>query len=57
MRDELIAALRACVDVLRRADPVWCEVMSVEQVTDAEWDAALARAEDAIDSAREARTA
>lgn len=53
MRDELIAALRACVDVLRRADPVWCEVMSVEQVTDAEWDRALALAEDALDAVQE----
>lgn len=53
MRDELIAALRACVDVLRRADPVWCEVMFVEQVTDAEWDAALARVDDALEAAQE----
>ena len=47
--EHLSAALAAAADVLRRADPVYCAVMGVEQITDVEWDAALALVENALD--------
>lgn len=51
--DGLVAALDAACDAMRRSDPVYCCVMGVEQVTDAQWDAALARVEDALDAVKE----
>lgn len=48
--DHLITALRACVDAMRRSDPVYADVMGVEQIGDIEWDAALALGEDALDA-------
>jgi hypothetical protein len=46
-------ALAMAVDVLRRADPAYCAAHQVEQITDAEWDAALEAAEDALEDAME----
>lgn len=54
MSDQLLAALTAAVDAMRRSDPTYCAAMGLEPVTDAEWDDALAAAEDALDAAREA---
>lgn len=51
--DELIAALAAAADAMRRSDPVWCSLMGVEQVSEVDWDAALARVEDALDAVRQ----
>lgn len=53
-RADFLAALTAAADAMRRSDPVWCRVMGVEHVTDAQWDDALALVEDALDAAREA---
>lgn len=47
--DQLMTALRAAADAMRRSDPVWCELHDVPQVSDAEWDDALAKVEDAVD--------
>lgn len=52
-REQLIAALQLAADAMRRADPGYCASHQVEQVTDAEWDAALARVEDALEAAQE----
>ena len=46
------AALRACVDVMRRSCPDYCAAHGVERASDAEWDRALEAAEDVIDDAR-----
>ncbi len=51
---DLLAALAAAADVMRRSDPVYCAALGVEATTDVEWDDALARVEDALDAAREA---
>jgi hypothetical protein len=51
---ELLAALAAAADVMRRSDPAWCLCMGVDATTDVEWDDALARVEDAIEAAKEA---
>lgn len=48
--DDIITALRACVDAMRRSDPVYCAALGVEQIGDVEWDAALALGEDALDA-------
>lgn len=53
MNDKLLAALRAAADAMRRSDPTWCAVMGVEQVSEIQWDAALAAAENALDAVRE----
>lgn len=57
MRDELtkelVRALIVAVDSMRRCDPVWCAAMNVKQVSDMEWDLALAIAEDALEAAQE----
>lgn len=49
----LIEALRLAADAMRRSDPVWCELMGVEQVSDVQWDDALAAVEDALDAMKE----
>lgn len=54
MSDDLITALRACVDAMRRSDPTYVAALGVEQVSDAQWDLALALGEDALDALREA---
>lgn len=54
MTDELIAALQAAADAMRRSDPTYCAAMDVAHVSDVEFDAALARVEDALDAVREA---
>lgn len=41
------------VDVLRRADPAWCECHGEDQVDDEEWDEVLAEAEDYIEEHRQ----
>jgi hypothetical protein len=51
--NQLVAALAAAADAMRRSDPVWCAVMGVEQTTDVQWDDALAAVEDALDAARQ----
>jgi hypothetical protein len=51
---DLITALAAACDAMRRSDPTWCLLHDCEQVTDVEWDDALALAEDALDAQREA---
>ena len=43
------AALAQAVDVMRRSDADYCAAHQVAQVTDAEWDAALEAAEDAME--------
>lgn len=53
MNIQVIEALRACIDAMRRSDPVYCAAMDAEQVSDVEWDAALAAGEDAIDAMQE----
>lgn len=40
------------VDVLRRADPAWCECKGEEPVDDEEWDEVLAEAEDYLEECR-----
>lgn len=54
MSDDIITALRACVDAMRRSDPTYCDALGVEQVSDVEWDLALALGEDTLDAVREA---
>lgn len=44
------AALVAVVDVMRRSDTEYCGAHESEPVTDDEWDAALEKAEDALDA-------
>jgi uncharacterized UPF0160 family protein len=46
---EAIEALRQLVDMVRRMDPDYIQSHQVEQTTDAEYDAALQRAEDALE--------
>lgn len=46
---EIEAALRQLVDVTRRLDPAYYQAHGLPQTTDAELDAALARAEDCLD--------
>lgn len=41
-------ALDACLDVLRRGDPETCKREGLEQCTDEEWDAAIAKADEAM---------
>ncbi len=48
--ERLRAALAACVDALRRADPAYCALHGVSIVTGDEWDAALQAAEDALEA-------
>ena len=48
-----VETIRQLVDVLRRADPAYCKAHGVEQITDAEWDAALEAGEDAIEQQQE----
>lgn len=43
------AALAQAVDVMRRSDADYCASHQVAQTTDAEWDAALEAAEDAME--------
>jgi hypothetical protein len=53
---ELLVALDQIgrlVDVLRRADPAWCECHGEEQVDDEEWDEVLAEAEDYLEEHRQ----
>lgn len=53
---ELLVALdqiARLVDVLRRADPAWCECHGEEQVDDEEWDEVLAEAEDYLEEHRQ----
>jgi hypothetical protein len=42
-------ALRQALDAMRRSDPVWCDLMDVPPVTDAEWDRCLATLENIVD--------
>jgi hypothetical protein len=49
-----IEALRTAADAMRRSDPTWCLLHDVEQVSDVEWDDALALVEDALNAQREA---
>jgi hypothetical protein len=49
----LLEVLQLAADAMRRTDPTWCAVMDVQQINDLEWDAVLARVEDALDDARE----
>jgi DNA-binding transcriptional regulator YiaG len=51
---EMLDALKAAADVLRRMSPDWCALHDVPQTTDAEFDAALQAVEDAIDNAEPA---
>jgi hypothetical protein len=49
------ALLRSgAADAMRRIDPIYCAVMGVEQIGEAEWDKTLALVENALDAAREA---
>jgi DNA-binding transcriptional regulator YiaG len=48
---EMLDALKAAADVMRRMDPAWCALHDVPQTTDAEMDAAMQAVEDAIDNA------
>jgi hypothetical protein len=48
-----IEALQAAADAMRRSDLDYCAAHQVEQITDAEWDAALEAAEDALEDAME----
>jgi hypothetical protein len=50
---ELERALAVAADAMRRCDPIYCAVMGVQQVSEQEWDDALAAVEDAIDAAKE----
>ena len=38
--------MRQLADVMRRSDPVWCELNGKRQIDDEEWDSALAEVED-----------
>jgi hypothetical protein len=49
MSAKAIEALRRLVDATRRLDPAYYESHGLPQTTDAELDAALARAEDVLD--------
>ena len=40
------AIMKKLADVMRRSDPVWCELNGKRQTDDEEWDAALAEVED-----------
>lgn len=50
MSNDLKAALERAADVMRRADPEYCEAHGVELVTDLEWDEAVQGIEDAIEA-------
>jgi hypothetical protein len=50
---ELLDALQVAANAMRRCDPSWCAAHEIEQITDVEWDDALATVEDAIDAYRE----
>jgi hypothetical protein len=54
---EMLDALKAAADVLRRMSPDWCALHDVPQTTDAEFDAALQAVEDAIENAEVSRQA
>ena len=51
--DQLLAALTAAADAMRRSDPTYCAALGVEHVTDAQWDGVLACAEKALDAVKE----
>jgi len=46
---EIEAALRQLVDIVRRMNPDYTAAHGLQQTTDDEYDAALARAEDCLD--------
>lgn len=51
---QLESTLAVAADAMRRADPIYCAVMGLEQVTEAQWDDALAKVEDALDAMKAA---
>ena len=54
---EMLDALKAAADVLRRMNLNWCALHDVPQTTDLEMDDALAAVEDAIENAENPRLA
>lgn len=51
MNEQLLAALAAAADVMRRSDPVYTAVMDVKPTSDVEWDDCLALLETALENA------
>jgi hypothetical protein len=49
MSRSTMALMKQIADVMRRSDPVWCELHGKRQTDDEEWDTTLAEIEDWIE--------